>query len=92
MNDVDRLLARAQVGLAFLFAVAFIIVLLVLLLSLTGVKELPAAINALLTGLLGVFGTIITLQQNYFFARQRPPALPDSVPAPPAATPGGSAP
>lgn len=82
MTDTDKLIARAQVGLAFLFALAFIVVLLVLLVSLTGVKELPAAINALLTGLLGVFGTILTLQQNYFFARQRPPTVPDPVDRP----------
>jgi len=80
MSEIDRLLARAQVGLAFLFAVGFILILAVLLLSLTGVKELPASTNALLTGLLGVFGTIITLQQNYFFARQRPHGLPDPTP------------
>lgn len=87
--NTDHLLARAQVGMAFLFALAFIAVLLVLLLSLTGVHELAPSVNTLLTGLLGVFGTIITLQQNYFFARQRPTTLPDPV-STPTPTPGGT--
>jgi hypothetical protein len=74
LNDVDRLLARAQVGLAFLFAIGFIAILGALMfLS----KDLSATATTVLTGLLSVFGTILTLQMNFFYARQRQPALPD---------------
>lgn len=77
--SVDTLLARAQVGLAFLFAAAFVGLILLLCFSFSGVRPLSQEANTLLTGLLGVMGTIVTLQQNYFFARHRPQdgALPD---------------
>jgi hypothetical protein len=78
MSDVDKLLARAQVGMAFMFAVGFISVLLVLVFW---AKDLPPIVNTLLTGLLGVFGTIVTLQQNFLFARQRGGGIPDPATA-----------
>jgi energy-coupling factor transporter transmembrane protein EcfT len=83
MNDIDTLIAKTQAKLAFLFGVAFIFVLLMLIfvLALWALKVLtepPTSILSLLTGLLGVFGTIVTLQQNYFFARHRPPTAADN--------------
>lgn len=79
MNDVDRLLARAQVGLAFLTATAFIACLgslLWLLLVPYGSNQPSQTALTLLTALLATFGTIFTMQQQYFFSRQRPPSLP----------------
>ena len=73
-SDVDLLLARAQIGLAYLFAVGFIGILAMLVFQ--PINLTPTA-TTILTGLLSVFGTILTLQMNYFFARQRPPTLPD---------------
>lgn len=76
MNDVDKLLARAQVWLAVLVACGFLGLLFVLLFHSV---ELTAAGTTIVTGLLSVLGTILTLQMNFFYARHRSPsqALPD---------------
>jgi hypothetical protein len=42
-------------------------------------SNLSETANTLLTGLLGVFGTVLTLQQNYFFARHRPASTDDET-------------
>lgn len=76
MNDVDKLLARAQVGLAFLVAMGFLAILGVLLFH--GATLSSTAVT-IVTGLLSVLGTIFTLQMNYFFARHRPQGLPDDA-------------
>ena len=79
-NKVDTLLARAQVGLAFFFSAGFIGCLFVLMLL---HNQLDTDAKTLLTGLLGVLGTIITQQSAYFFARHRPPTVEDAdVPDP----------
>jgi predicted lipid-binding transport protein (Tim44 family) len=74
MNDVDRLLARAQVFLAVLFAVGFLGLL-------TGMiffhSDMSATVLTTVTTMLTVLGTLLTLQMNFFYARQRPAALPD---------------
>jgi len=72
MNDIDKLLARAQVGLTFLFAIGFLGILLALLL----IPGINKEVSSLLTNMLTVLGTLLTLQLNFFFSRQRPPALP----------------
>lgn len=77
MNEIDSMLAKAQVGLAFLFAIGFLLILAVLIFYQT---NLTPTVTTILTSLLSVFVTILTLQSNYFFARQRPPGLPDSPP------------
>jgi hypothetical protein len=73
-SDVDRLLARAQVGLAFLFSFGFFGVLFFLMLY---HRELSPTELTTLTGLVSVLGTLLALQMNFFFARTRPAALPD---------------
>lgn len=74
MNFADKLLACAQVGLALLFAIGFFAVLFFLMLY---HKEMSATEITILTGLVSVLGTLLALQQNFFFARTRPAALPD---------------
>lgn len=82
MNQVDVLLARAQVGLAFFFAAAFVAVLIMLFMGIAGIAALPESAIQLLVGMAGVLGTIVTLQQNYFFARHRAPSAPETAPEP----------
>lgn len=72
--DVDLLLARAQVGLAVMFALGFFGVLFFLMCY---HKEMSSTEVTILTGLVSVLGTLLALQQNFFFARTRPAALPD---------------
>jgi len=74
MNNVDTMLARAQVGLAFLFAVGFFALLFMLLLF---HRDMSATELTILTGLVSVLGTLLALMMNFFFARTRPAALPD---------------
>jgi hypothetical protein len=74
MYDVDKILARAQVGLAFLFATGFFALLFMLLLY---HRELSSTELTILTGLVSVLGTLLALMMNFFFARTRPAALPD---------------
>jgi hypothetical protein len=74
MNNVDTMLARAQVGLAFLFALGFFALLGVLLMV---HREMTPTELTILTGLVSVLGTLLALMMNFFFARTRPAALPD---------------
>jgi hypothetical protein len=74
MYDINKILARAQVGLAFLFAVGFFALLFLLLLY---HKDLGSTELTILTGLVSVLGTLLALMMNFFFARTRPAALPD---------------
>ena len=69
MNQIDLLLARAQVGLAFLAMIGFLAILGILIFY---QSQLTPTTTTVLTGLLSVFGTILTMMMNYFFARQRP--------------------
>ncbi len=87
MDTTDTLLARAQVGLAFLLAFGFIGVLFTLIFY-------KPADTTILTNMLVVLGTLLTLQMNYFFARHRPAtsngdddAPPQNPPADPPARP-----
>jgi hypothetical protein len=77
VTDVDCLLARAQVGLAFLFSFAVFALVFCLIFYHSGMSSVEVTI---LTSLTSVLATILTLQMNFFFARTRPPALPDPVP------------
>jgi hypothetical protein len=74
MTFADKLLAWAQVCLAFLFTLGFFAVLFFLMLF---NKQMSTTEITILTGLVSVLGTLLALQQNFFFARTRPPALPD---------------
>jgi uncharacterized membrane-anchored protein len=72
--DVDYLLAWAQIGLAFLFAICIFALVFVLIffnasISATALTIITTVITALVT--------ILTLIANFFYARTRPAALPD---------------
>lgn len=79
-NTIDQLMAKAQIGLAFLIALGFLTILGALLYVATHPMPLQGAVVTLLTGLLSVLGTILTLQMNYFFARHRTSAVLDPSP------------
>jgi len=77
------MLARAQIWLASLFALGFIGVIFTLIFF---HEVFTPDGRAMLTGLAGVLGTIVTQQSGYFFARHRPPTgsdddVPPAVPA-----------
>jgi len=77
--------ARAQIGLAFFYAIAFVVVLCLLILRPPQVDEFgKAVLQTLLGGLL----VLCTQQSGYFFARQRPdtPSPGSAVTSPPAST------
>jgi len=74
MYDVDKLLARAQVGLACLFSFGFFGLLAGLIFF---HRDMTPTELTILTGLVSVLGTLLALQMNFFFARTRPAALPD---------------
>lgn len=80
MNELDLLLARAQVRMATTTLWMFFIVLMTLMLSLTGIIQVSTEGNILLTAMTGVLGTIVTQQQGYFYARQRGPARDPATP------------
>lgn len=73
-KDMDLLLARAQVFLAVLFAAGFLALLAALMFLRS---EMSPTVLTTVTTMLTVLGTLLTLQMNFFFARQRPHALPD---------------
>lgn len=66
MNDPTT--ARAQIGLAFFYAIAFVVVLCLIILRPPQVDEFGKAI---LQTLLGGLLVLCTQQSGYFFARQR---------------------
>lgn len=69
--------ARAQIGLAFFYAIAFVIVLCLLILRPPQVDEFgKAVLQTLLGGLL----VLCTQQSGYFFARQRPDSTTGAAP------------
>jgi hypothetical protein len=72
--DSDWLIARAQVGIALLFSIGFMGILFTLIFF---YSNLSAPANTLLSGLTGALVTIVTQQSAFFFARNRPQALPD---------------
>lgn len=75
--NTDKILAYAQVGLAFFFAAGFIGSFFVLIFYHGALSQTE---NTLLTGLLGVLGTIVTQQNGYFFSRQRLSGIPVDAP------------
>jgi ribose/xylose/arabinose/galactoside ABC-type transport system permease subunit len=70
----DLMLAWAQIILAFFFTVGIFGLVYFLLISKT---ETPPAILTIAGSVIASLITVLTLQMNYFFARQRPPTLPD---------------
>ena len=76
-TDVDLILARAQVAMAFLFAILLFTILAALLYLLATNAPLNSAILTIIGSVIASLITVLTLQQNFFYARQRPSALPD---------------
>jgi hypothetical protein len=74
MYDVNRILARAQVGLTFTFTFGFFAMLFLLMYL---HKDMSTTEVTILTGLVSVLGTLLTQQIMFFFGRPRPTALPD---------------
>lgn len=60
---------RAQIGLAYLYACGFLIVLLTLILT---ARTLDEFTKSVLLTMLGYLGALVQQQSSYFFARQRP--------------------
>jgi hypothetical protein len=82
-QKADMLLAWAQILLAFLFTAGIFSLVFFLLLS----KNPPTgSALTIVGGVISALITVLTLQQNYFFARQRPPTLPDPAPSAPTLT------
>lgn len=81
-EDLDLLLARAQVVMAFLFAVLIFALLFVLIFL---HDQISGAALTIITSVIASLITVLTLQQNFFYARQRPAALPDPTLAAPGA-------
>lgn len=77
MNDLAT--ARAQIGLAYLYAIAFLVDLTILLLQPPALTETAKII---LLPMLGWLGALVQQHSSYFFARQRPDSS-TSEPTPP---------
>jgi hypothetical protein len=77
MTNVDLMLARAQVWLAAFTAMGVFGIVFVLMLHHT---DMDSTTITILTSILSVLSTVFVLQMNFFFARTRPPALPDPTP------------
>jgi hypothetical protein len=74
MNFADKLLAYAQVGHSFLFAIGFFALLFILIMY---HRDMTSVEVTIMTGMVSVLGTLVTQQQTFFFARKNPSALPD---------------
>lgn len=70
----DLMLARAQIVLTFVLLSAIISMLVGLIFFRNVMTDKTVST---VTNLLMLLGTLLTLSWNYFFARQRPAALPD---------------
>lgn len=80
MKDMDRMIGRAQIALAFFFAIAFIGLLAVLLIY---SHEIADTTRELIKDMMQALLMILSTQTAFFFARSRPPA----DPPPPGASP-----
>ena len=87
----QRFVMRAQVGLAFLYALAFLVDLTIILLS---PPELSETAKIILLPMLGWLGALVQQHSSYFFARQRPdgPVTDRGATPPEAPPPGGHEP
>lgn len=81
----QRFVMRAQVGLAYLYALAFLIDLSIILVS---PPELSETAKIILLPMLGWLGALVQQHSSYFFARQRPDS-PSADRSPPAAPQAG---
>lgn len=65
----DNTMARAQIGLAYMYGAGFLLVLGALILIPPNVNEF---VKSMLLTMLGYLGALVQQQSSYFFARQRP--------------------
>jgi hypothetical protein len=63
--------AKAQIGLAYMYGLGFLLVLGALILTPPNVNEF---VKSMLLTMLGYLGALVQQQSSYFFARQRPDA------------------
>lgn len=84
MNDLDLLIARAQIAIAKRTLSGFMVMLILLLVLLVWpeIKASPEIIS-LVSAATGSLGTILAQQNGYFFARHRPPTELDGDSSPP---------
>jgi hypothetical protein len=73
-SDVEMLIARSQIFLAAFFSVAVFALVFVLIFF---HSQMSALGLTLITSTVSVLLTILTLQMNFFYARQRSSGLPD---------------
>lgn len=71
MNESS--VARAQIGLAYMYGLGFLAVLGALILAPPNVNEF---VKSMLLTMLGYLGALVQQQSSYFFARQRPDTPP----------------
>jgi len=74
MDQIDLLIARAQVWIVVLFSVGAVSVMKLLMIY---HKDMTSTEVTILTGLLSSLATIVALQQNFLFARSKNAAIPD---------------
>jgi hypothetical protein len=67
----ENTVARAQIGLAIMYGLGFLIVLGALIVK---PPELNEFVKSTLLTMLGYLGALVQQQSSYFFARQRPDA------------------
>ncbi len=74
MNALDALIARTQRNITYGYCVLFAAAIAALLFL---PKPLDDSTKTLLITLLGVLGTLITMQNQFWFARSRTAGIPD---------------
>lgn len=82
MGQLDLLMAKAQIAMAFLFMAGIFGLVFVLIFF---QSNMTTVITTIIGSIIAALVTVLTLQQNFFFARQRPPSA-DSPPASPTLT------
>lgn len=75
MNDART--ARAQIGLAYLYAIAFLADLAYVIVKM---PDLTETAKVILLPMLGWLGALVQQHSSYFFARQRPDSSPPTTP------------
>jgi hypothetical protein len=82
IGQLDLFMAKAQVTLAFMFTIG-IFGLVFTLIFFHG--QLDSTVTTIITSVIAALITVLTLQMNFFYARQRPPSA-DSPPSAPTLT------
>lgn len=77
MNELDHLIARTQRNITYAYWALFGGALAALIFL---KKPLDESTKTILITLLGVLGTLITMQNQFWFARQRTAGVPDPSP------------